>query len=426
MIDRLFKLVRKGFSQIADHRSSTGNTQYKLVNLLSIGFAMFSLKDSSLAMFRKEYPARAGNLERIYGLTELPGDTALREGLDGVDSKLLQAEFKAPLKELRNKLVFKERQVLGGYLAISCDGTGHYCSGKKGCPQCLVKNHKSGKQTFYHQLLAAVQVHPEQKTVFPVAVEPIVQQDGSTKNDCELNASKRLLPQIRQMLPREKLLGLFDALYANGPHILELNKIHMSYIIGIKDGYVLVQAKRLREQGALEQVTWEENGVQHTINYANGLVLNGVYRNLLVNYFDYKQVDLQTGKTIYYHSWITDIPITQENIKELVSVARSRWKVENETFNTLKNQGYHLEHNYGHGKEFLASNFAMLAMLAFLIDQIAQHLDTAFQKAWKVRETKKALWKKVRQVFDLLPVVSMNAIYRFIIGDIIVEFPLLE
>ena len=91
----------------------------------------------------------------------------------------------------------KERKVLGEYIAVSVDATGHYCSSKKQCPQCLVKNHKSGKQTFYHQLLGAVMMHPDQATIFPVACEAIVQQDGNTKNECELNAAKRIMPQIR-------------------------------------------------------------------------------------------------------------------------------------------------------------------------------------------------------------------------------------
>ncbi len=44
---------------------------------------------------------------------------------------------------------------------------------------------------------------------------------------------------------------------------------------------------------------------------------------------------------------------------------RGRWKIENETFNTLKNQGYQLEHNYGHGQKHLATVFGLLMMLPF-------------------------------------------------------------
>jgi hypothetical protein len=119
------------------------------------------------------------------------------------------------------------------------------------------------------------------------------------------------------------------------------------------------------------------------------------------------------------------LTITEGNAREMVAVARTRWKIENETFNTLKNQGYHLEHNYGHGTKYLATNFAILTFLAFLTDQIAQCLDNAFQKALEITKTKKALWEKVRQVFDLLPALSMNAIYRFIALNRQANHPLL-
>lgn len=425
-MDKMIKLVRKGFEKLKDHRRPKGNNGYTLADFLSVGFSMFSLKDSSLAMYRTEYPARTENLRRVYGIGELPGDTALREGLDGVNPKLLKAEFKAPLEELRKAGVFSQRKVLGKYLVISYDGTGHYCSGKKCCPQCLIKTHKNGKQTYYHQLLGAVNVCPHQKTVFPVAVEPIVQQDGKTKNDCELNAVKRIIPQTRKMLPKDNLIGVFDALYANGPLIKQLQDANMRFIINMKEGYVLIQVAKLRKENGLQTLKWKQDNKICTANWANNLILNGQHQDILVNFFEYSEVDAQTGETLFYSSWITDIPVRLKNIKALVPVGRSRWKIENETFNTLKNQGYHLEHNYGHGKLYLASNFAILTFLAFLIDQIVQHLDKDFQIAWKIRGSKKALWKKVRQVFDLLPVVSMNAIYRFIAGKILIDFPLLE
>jgi len=101
-------------------------------------------------------------------------------------------------------------------------------------------------------------------------------------------------------------------------------------------------------------------------------------------------------------------------------------EIENETFNTLKNQGYHLEHNYGHGKRYLATNFAILTFLAFLTDQIAQHLDKDFQEAKSVCKTFKSLWEKIRSVFYLLPTMSMNAIYRFIVKRRQIKMPALE
>ena len=219
-----------------------------------------------------------------------------------------------------------------------------------------------------------------------------------------------------------------DALYANGPLIKLLKKHRISFVITTKDdNYVRIQVERLREQDGLETKSWTKApGKTGVAQFVNGLILNGAHQDIEVNYLEYTETDNKTGKVLYHNSWITDLPIDQDNIQEVVAVGRSRWKIENETFNTLKNQGYHLEHNYGHGKQYLATNFALLTLLAFLTDQIAQHLDEAFQKARKQYKTKRAFWEKVRQVFDLLPAMSMNAIYRFVAKKRQADHPLLE
>ena len=425
MIDSIIKLVRRGFATIKDPRKE--NKSYDLVNLLSLAFAMFSLKDSSLSSFREQFSVRAENLDRVYGVSQLPGDTALREGLDEVDPKELQSLFRPCLDRLRDEGVLKERYVLGKYVAVSVDGTGHYCSGNKGCPQCMVRKHRNGKVSYYHQMLGAVAVHPGQATVFPVATEAIVKQDGVTKTDCELNAAKRILPQIRENLQEEAMLGLFDALYCTGPHIKALKAAKMSYIIGTKGAtYVDVQVKALRQKGALQRVSWKKKGKSYTAYFINDLILNGSHQDISTNYFEVVETDLKTGEQTFYSSWITDIPINVDNIQELVKVARTRWKIENETFNTLKNQGYHFEHNYGHGKKYLATNFAILTFLAFLTDQIAQQLDQDFKAAKDLCKTFKLLWQRIRSVFYLIPTMSMNAIYRFIIKRRQIDMPALE
>ena len=424
MIDELIKLVREGFKSIKDHRSY--NSTYSLEDLLSAGFAVFSLKDPSLLAFRQQFSRRSENLKRIYGIEQIPEDTALREGLDGVAPIVLQAQFKPLVDRLREEGIAQKRQVLDGYTVLAADGTQHFCSGNRSCAHCLTKEHRNGTTTYHHQLLGAVWVHPGEKTVFPIAVEPIVRQDGNVKNDCELNAAKRLVPQIRQVMPKEKLLLTLDALYTNAPLIRLLKEHHISFLIGVKDGYVPIQVERLTAEGTMKEISWETKDRLCAIQFANGLILNGQNQDLQVNYLEYMEVDPKTAEVIYFNSWVTDLPITQENALEMVTVARTRWKIENETFNTLKNQGYHLEHNYGHGTKYLATNFAILTFLAFLTDQIAQCLDKTFQKALEICKTKKALWEKVRQVFDLLPALSMNAIYRFIALNRQASHPKLE
>jgi Transposase DDE domain len=433
MIDKLIQGIKSAFDNVKEHRYK--NAQISLGDYLQSAYAMFHLKDPSLHQYRTNYPEREANLERIYGITFLPSDTGMREGIDGIAPKDIQDCFKIPLQMLDNAGIMNQYKVLGRYNSVLIDGTEHYCnsSDEAPCEYCLTKVHKNKKGevtkiTYHHQALSSVLAHPKHKEVFPVACEAIVKQDGENKNDCELNAAKRLIPTIREMLPQayHDLLVVLDGLYPNGPFIRLLNEYQMRYIIGIKEGYVLVQIEKLKAQNALQVHEWvNEDGEKCIAQYYNGLVLNGQNQDIEVNYFQYEQFNTKGVRT-FYSSWITDLPIEQENIQELVEVGRSRWKIENETFNTLKNQGYHLEHSYGHGKKNLTTNFMLLTFLAFLADQIAQKLDKAFDKALKYCKTKKNLWEKVRQVFDLLPCMSMNVIYRFIAKEVKVDFPLLE
>jgi len=431
MVDKLIQSIKTGFKQVTEHRYK--NAQIGLDDYLQSAFAMFHLKDPSVHQYRLNYPERAENLENIYHLNFLPSDTAIREGIDGINPNDIQECFKIPHQELVEHGIMEEYKVLGNYQAILFDGTQHYCTAKNPCNHCLKKEYRNKKgeitkTTYSHQALAAVMAHPNHKEVFPIANEAIVKQDGSQKNDCELNASKRLIPKVRQMLPIADydLIGVFDGLYPNGPHIKLLEEYKMRYIIGIRDGYVLVQIAALKTQNALNTKQWNGlKGKKGIVRWKNDLVLNGQHQEISTNYFEYEEFDTN-GKRTFYNSWITDIPINEENIKELVKVGRSRWKIENETFNTLKNQGYNLEHSYGHGEQFLATNFMILTFLAFLVDQIAQKIDEAFKKAWNYCKTKKKLWERIRQVFDLIPCMSMNVIYRFIAREIKINFPRLE
>lgn len=425
MIDALISRVRTGLLEIPDHRMAAGNLQYNLIDNLMAGFAIFSLKDSSLLEFRELIKERQENLRRIYGLDKIPQDSALRQTIDGVQPHYLQGQFRPLIDFVKGQQLWEGRKVLQDYHAVSIDATGYFSSSSTCCDHCLVKEHRNGKTTYHHQLLVAVNVHPNQATVFPLQAEPITKQDGSVKNDCEQNAFKRLLPNLRKDYPDEKLLILLDGLYPSGPCLRLLKQEQCQYLIGIKDGFVLVQAQALAKKGQLSTLNWKTEKTQCKLGYAHNLIHSGTHQDLLVNYLELEETDLKTGKIIYKGAWITDLPLVEEQLPQIVAAARARWKVENETFNTLKNQGYNLEHNYGHGQKFLASNFALLMLLAFLVDQIAQHADLAFQKAWDYCKTKKLLWNKVRQIFDLLPCMSMNAIYRLISKDLILDFQVL-
>ena len=176
------------------------------------------------------------NLRSLYGIARAPSDTALRERLDGVAPSLLRRAFRRVFHLLQRGKALEDFQWWAGHYLLSIDGTGYFYSDKVHCEQCCEKHHRDGRVSWYHQLLGAVLVHPARRTVLPLAPEPIVRADGVAKNDCERNAAKRLLADVRREHPHLKLIVVEDALAANGPHIRLLQSLKMRFILGVKPG----------------------------------------------------------------------------------------------------------------------------------------------------------------------------------------------
>jgi len=133
---------------------------------------------------------------------------------------------------------------------------------------------------------------------------------------------------------------------------------------------------------------------------------------LLVNLLICKET-LANGTTKTF-TWITDIKITESNVYDLMRGGRTRWKIENETFNTLKNQGYEFEHNFGHGKKNLNVVFTMLMFLAFAIDQLQQISCLFFQEALRNVRNRSALWRKMKSRFETYYINSWQDLFEAI------------
>ena len=100
--------------------------------------------------------------------------------------------------------------------------------------------------------------------------------------------------------------------------------------------------------------------------YINDVSLRGGQGALSVNWFEITSVHAKTGAQLYYNSFITNHHITDDNVAHLAQAGRGRWKIENENNNVLKTKGYHIEHNFGHGKKYLAAFMLSLNLLACL------------------------------------------------------------
>jgi hypothetical protein len=412
------KTVRSGLGQIADHRAA--NASISLTDALMSGFGMFSLKDSSLLEFEGRR-TKDQNLKQIYGLKAVPSDTQMRTILDPVSPEGIKPVFKEVYQVVKQNGVLEQMKYLGHYL-VSLDGSGYFSSNTIHCTNCLErKNSKTEEITYHHQMLAGAIVHPDKETVFPLAPEPIIKQDGEAKNDCERNGAKRFMAQLRADYPDEPFIITEDALSANAPHIKELKKYNLRFILGVKEGdhaFLFEQVEQAHQAGQTTEYEVTRKGVTHRFRFINQVPLNASNQDVLVNFIEYWEIK---GDKVQHFCWITDLTVTKFNVFELMRGGRARWKIENETFNTLKNQGYNFEHNYGHGKQNLSVNFAMLMMLAFLVDQVQQLAFPLFQAVLKKEGSRKRLWQHMRALFYTLEFASLEDIFSALLYGYKVE-----
>src|SRR5262245_58037241 len=408
--DALFHLVRSGFAALPDHRLD--DTEIALTDALMSAFAMFSLKAPSLLAFDKE--RTEGNLHTIYGIERIPCDTHMREMLDPISPKVLRPVFKSVFRQLQRGKALEAMTFLDGHYLLALDGTEYFSSKTIHCASCLHRVHRNGSITYYHQMLGAAIIHPDVRAVIPLMPEPIVQADGMDKNDCERNAAKRFVAKLRQDHPHLKFIITEDSLSSNAPHIETLHAHGLHYILGVKAGdhaYLFQQVQAAEHAGRV--TVYERHaraaGVVHRFRFVNDMPLNASHPDLRINFIEYWEI---AATKVQHFSWVTDWRVSTRNVYHLMRGGRARWKIENETFNTLKNQGYNFEHNYGHGTKNLSVVFAMLMMLAFLVDQTQQLCCALFQAVWAKLGSKRLLWERMRALFYDYAFVSMRQLFE--------------
>lgn len=426
----LLKKAMNVFKKVSEP-SSGGQGKAREISIsdcLMSALAMFKLKFPSLLAFdnAKEQEPIKQNLQNLFGIEQVPCDTYMRERLDEINPQDIRPVFTTIFSTLQRGKVLEKYEYLDGKYLLLSDGTGYFSSHSIHCKNCCEKEHRNGTSTYYHQMLGAVIAHPEHKEVIPICPEPIMKEDGAKKNDCERNATERLIKDFRREHPHLPVILVEDGLAANGPHLKLLRENNISFITVVKpDGN-----KSLFDWiNGLERTEFsfeDENGKTHKFSFINGVPLNDSHADFEVNFIEYWEMN-KDGKTVYHNTWVTDILITQENVYDITRGGRARWKIENETFNTLKNQDYKFEHNFGHGNKNLSTVFSMLMMLAFLIDQSEQICCGLFQGALKtLSSTKKYLWERIRSFFTTYFIISWEGLYRAIIAGNSREVPILD
>ncbi len=426
--DALFSRLRSGFDSLLDPRPRAGEVQISLSDALMSAFAMFSLKDPSLLAFDHRRRDPLDNFRSIYGIRNVPCDSQMRDILDPLDPNDLRPAFTDVFRRLQRGKVLERFAYLDGHYLLSLDGTTYFSSAKIHCPSCLEKHHRGGGVTYSHQLFGAPWSIPTSRKS-----SRWLRSRLSSRTARPRTTASAMPPAAGSNSsgthPHLPVIVVEDALAANAPHLKDLREARAHFIIGVKPGdhaFLFEHLQARDEAGQMTIRTWVDpaTGVLHHFRFCNAAPLNESHADELVNVLEYWEI--HPDGTVQHFSWITDFLLTPANVWDIMRGGRARWKIENETFNTLKNQGYHLEHNYGHGEQNLSVVLALLMMLAFLVDQVQQLCCPLFQAAWQKLRTKCHLWEEIRHHFRTLRLDSMAELLRALVCGIVPQKPVLQ
>jgi len=396
-----FGSLRQAFSDhllnIQDHRQEA-RCNHSLHDAVMSGFACMFFQDPSLSQFqqRMEEHEYKNNLRTLFNVETIPKDTQLRDIIDNIYSEYFRPVFKDYFEKLQRSKYLKSYQILPDHYLCAIDGVYHHSSDSIYCDKCLTKTHKNGTKTHQHGVLQGALMHPDKRQVIPFMPEPIANSDGTKKQDCEINSAKRFIEKLKKDHPRLGLIIVGDGLFSKGPMIQTVldKKMHFLFVAKPNDHKYMVEW--ISAFNSLPSITSSDTkGRHHQYRYVNKVPLNSKEDAPLVNYIEYELTNAD-GKITFKNSWVTDIEVNESNVERLARGGRCRWKIENECFNSLKNQGYCLEHNFGHGKENLSHNMYLLTLLAFFFHQIFELSDPAYQLCRRSLGSKKHLWERIR------------------------------
>jgi hypothetical protein len=413
-LEAMMNMLSTRFAHIPDTRHPE-RIDYSLHDTLMSGFAMMFFQHPSLLEFQRKMQQRRSrcNLETIFGVHEVPSDTQMREILDGVPVEWLRQVFPELFAKVRRvgwatdfKSPVPSGYHQGDYYSAMLDGSDYFHSTKVQCPGCLHRTDSNSQVHYHHTVVSATLVKAGSHRVMPLDVEEVRNSDGQDKQDCELNAAKRLIPRLRQEHPQLPLIIGGDDLYCHEPFIAQLRELHLHHVLVCKPTSHLelyTWVEDMERWGGCEKGQWQEGPACRrrffTYRIARSVPLTATRRvwGTLVEVWEHDR----RGQPLYHNAWFTDLEVTADNVAAIVRIGRSRWKIENEQFNIQKNHGYELEHNYGHGQQTLSMVFYLLNLLAFIAHMILERGDRLYQRCLATT-SRRELWHTLRTAMHMM------------------------
>ena len=393
---------------------------YSMADIGLSAFSLFFMQSESFLAYQRglEEGRKTSNCRTLFGMAAIPTDNHIRSMLDPVDPSHLQPAFDDVLDKLRRHGGLAPFQRLGGRVLIALDGTEYFCSQKLGCPQCLTRKRSNGKIESYHAMLAATMVAPGHAMALPLMPEFIAPRDGVEKQDCERNAAKRWLASQAGRVKDLRPVYLGDDLFACQPIAEAIVAAGGDFLLTAKPSshkalYDFMQGATIEEDRVTDKVAGKR------LTYRYRWFKQAPLRDkegMLVDWVEVSITDAK-GKTTYENAFVTSLSVTRDTVAEIVACARARWKIENESFNVLKSNGYHLEHNFGHGKRNLAMMFAAFNLLAFAIHTLCDCLERIWIDARTAKRARKRFFEHIRTITAYLVFPDWNTLMQTLVDS---------
>jgi hypothetical protein len=398
IVEKLIKCFREQCEQFPDKRTGS-NIRHEIGDIGMTAFSIFFLQSPSFLASQRALETSRGqsNCQTLFGIERIPTDNHIRDMLDSVEPKQLFALFGKSLRELEKQDGLEAFRRLDDRILVALDGTQYHCSKKICCDNCQTRKRNNGHLEYYHSMLCATIVAPGHNRVLPLEPEFITPQDGHDKQDCENAAIKRWLAAHGRQYARLKPIYLGDDLMSRQPICEAVQKVDANFIFTAKPSSHKTLYEWIDDAGfATHAQTVKKGRSYSTFRYRwlTDIPLRNSADALHVNWFEIEIVN-KAGKVTYRNAFVTDIDINEGNIVELAAAGRARWKIENEQFNTVKNCGYHLKHNFGHGKQNLSALLATMNLLAFAFHTICDLTDALWQKAREIIGARKIFFQNL-------------------------------
>jgi hypothetical protein len=411
-----------------DNRKGT-NLSKEFKNAALGGFSIFYTQSPSFLSYQKTMQEMKGqnNAQSLFGITEILSDNHIRSLLDEVAPHYVFPLFSYIFVSLNQSgYLDEEFRSFNNNLLVGLDGTQYFSSATVHCDSCNKKHHKNGSITYFHSVLTPVLLKPGSNQVIALSPEFITPQDGVEKQDCENAAAKRWLKTNGRWLKQLGVTLTADDLYSRQPICELILEEGLDFILVCKEEshktlyeYIKFQKEEI-ETVKVRRWTGKRYLVD-TYRFLNGVPLKDGEDALEVNWCELitrveeKDKDEAEWKIIYKNAFVTNFAITLENVEQIVAAGRARWKVENENNNVLKTKGYHLEHNFGHGKKNLAALFAAFNILAFLFHTVLEIVDDEYQLIRQTLPSRKTFFQDLRALTRYLYFDSWETLMRFMI-----------